>query len=52
MKTNDESGKMEQTEDQSSSSNKVTPFVNNKRDHIPVVLIVGQYRDKLSISKR
>ena len=50
MKANNESGKMEQTEDQSSSSNKVTPFANNKRDHFPVILIVGQYPHKLSTS--
>lgn len=40
-KPNNESGKMEQKEDQSCASNKVTPFLNNQRDHVPVVLIVG-----------
>ncbi|KAF6226736.1 hypothetical protein HO173_012339 [Letharia columbiana] len=39
--TSTKSGKMVQTEDQSSSSNKVTPFVNNQRDRVPVILIVG-----------
>ena len=47
MKANKE-GHMEQTEDHSSSSNRVAPFFNNMRSHLPVVLIVGQYYDSLS----
>ena len=41
MKVNSESGKMEQAEDHSSASKQVAPFMNNKRDHVPVILIVG-----------
>ena len=42
MKAN-ESGEMEQAVNHSSSSNHVATFLNNKKENVPVVLIVGQY---------
>ena len=48
MTENKMTGKMEQTKDQSRSSKQVLPLLNNRRDHVPVILIVGQYSRKLS----
>lgn len=48
MKENKKSGKMEQIKDQSRSSKQVISLLNNQRDHVPVILIVGQYSYKLS----
>lgn len=42
VKVNVETGQMEQMDDQSSTSTKVTVFSNNQRDMIPIMLIVGQ----------
>ncbi|CAF9943053.1 MAG: hypothetical protein ALECFALPRED_010499 [Alectoria fallacina] len=41
MKENKKSGKMEQIKDQSRSSKQVISLLNNQRDHVPVILIVG-----------
>lgn len=43
MTMNKKSGKMEQTNDHRVSSNMVTSLLNNQRNHIPIILIVGQY---------
>ena len=40
-KLNAKTGQMEQKEDQSITSSSVTVFFNNKRDNVPVVLILG-----------
>ena len=42
MKANKD-GTMKQTKDHSITSKEVTPFLNNKKDRIPVILIVGMY---------
>ena len=36
-------GTMKQTKDHNSLSKEVTPLLNNKKDRVPVVLIVGTY---------
>ena len=43
MKASKEDNRMEQTEDQDSSSYRVTSLLNNQREQLPVVLIVGMY---------
>lgn len=43
VKVNLETGVMEQMSDQSSTSTGVAVFSNNRRDKIPIILIVGQY---------
>ena len=40
-KLNAKTGQMEQIDDQRSTSSRVTVFSNNRRDNVPVVLILG-----------
>ena len=40
-------GTMKQTKDHSSLSKEVTPLLNNKKDRVPVILIVGMYVNSL-----
>lgn len=43
MKADKESGKMEQSKDHSKFSKNIAPYLNNLRECIPIILIVGQY---------
>ena len=40
-------GTMKQTKDHSALSKEVTPLLNNMKDRVPVILIVGMYVDSL-----
>ena len=43
MKADKESGKMEQSIDHSKFSKNIAPYLNNQRERVPIMLIVGQY---------
>ena len=48
VKINPETGNMEQMDDQTGDSTRVTIFSNNPREKFPIVLIVGWYYHILS----
>ena len=47
MKADKESGKMEQSIDHSKFAKNIAPYLNNQRERVPIMLIVGQYPSTL-----
>ncbi len=52
VKINPETGNMEQMDDQTGDSTRVTIFSNNQSEMVPILLIVGWYSYVLSQQSR